>query len=89
VAELTLQDADLADWPAGFHLQQAAEKALKAVLVAHGSQVPRTHDLDHLVELVEELEPMLGSWGDRLLVLNEYGVVQRYPGIEDPEAERT
>ena len=33
-----------------FHAQQAAEKALKAVLLAHGIQVPRTHDMAFLID---------------------------------------
>ena len=33
-----------------FHAQQAAEKAIKAVLVAQGTSVPRTHNLKTLLE---------------------------------------
>jgi HEPN domain-containing protein len=32
-----------------FHAQQAAEKLLKALLVARGEVVPRTHDLSALL----------------------------------------
>jgi len=34
-----------------FHIQQAAEKALKAVLVANGVNPPRTHDIGRLLRL--------------------------------------
>jgi HEPN domain len=34
----------------GFHAQQAAEKALKAVLAASGDDFPWTHDLRHLMD---------------------------------------
>ncbi len=34
-----------------FHAQQAAEKLLKALLVAAGEAVPRTHDLGALLSL--------------------------------------
>ena len=35
-----------------FHAQQAAEKAIKAVLVAEGADLPRTHDLGVLFAAV-------------------------------------
>ncbi|MHB1046373.1 MAG: HEPN domain-containing protein [Thermoanaerobaculia bacterium] len=35
-----------------FHAQQAGEKVLKALLVAAGAPVPRTHDLVALLSLV-------------------------------------
>ena len=34
---------DLEPWAAGFHAQQAAEKSMKAVLVAEGIEPPRDH----------------------------------------------
>ena len=35
-----------------FHAQQAAEKAIKAGLVAGGAEPPRTHDLEMLLAAV-------------------------------------
>ena len=35
-----------------FHAQQAVEKALKAVLIRLGSDIPRTHNLLRLVEML-------------------------------------
>jgi HEPN domain-containing protein len=46
-------DADVDDHIIGFHAQQAVEKALKVALVLVGSELPRTHDLELLVEQVE------------------------------------
>ena len=86
-AELLLADPDLPRWPAGFHLQQAAEKALKAVLVARGRAAPRSHDLEQLAEAAATLDPGLSGWGDRLLALNDFGVAQRYPGIDEPTVD--
>lgn len=43
-------DTDIADSVVGFHAQQAAEKALKAVLAASGDDFPWTHDLRHLMD---------------------------------------
>jgi HEPN domain-containing protein len=84
VAQLIASDDELPAWPAGFHLQQAAEKAFKAVIVAHGRPAPRTHDLEQLAESVAQLEPSLAGWADSLLGLNEFGVAQRYPGVDEP-----
>ena len=66
-----------------FHLQQAAEKAVKAVLVAGGADPPRTHDLEMLLAAVPEDVP-IGF--DRLSVasLTAYAVASRYPGDDEP-----
>jgi HEPN domain-containing protein len=41
-----------ADSIVGFHAQQAVEKLVKAVLAVHGVEVPTTHDLRFLFEVV-------------------------------------
>jgi HEPN domain-containing protein len=52
VAELALtRDPPLIN-PAAFHRQQAAEKMLKALLVAAGAAPPRSHDMELLIEAV-------------------------------------
>ncbi len=64
-----------------FHAQQAIEKLMKAVLIAHGLTPPYTHDLSLLAGLIAK---HLGDWPHdskdlRLLTL---GAVQyRYPGM--------
>ena len=70
-----------------FHAQQAAEKALKAVLVAHGVSVPRTHNLRTLVDLLPpDLVPPLDV--QEAVGLTDYAVASRYPGaIEAVEEE--
>jgi len=40
-----------ADTVVGFHAQQAVEKFAKAVLAAHGIEVPKTHDLRFLFDV--------------------------------------
>lgn len=77
VAELIAREPELPGWTIGFHLQQAAEKALKAVLVAAGRPAPRTHDLEQLAELVAEVAPTLSGWSERSLGLADFGVAQR------------
>ena len=38
----------------GFHVQQAVEKSLKAILVFHGIDYPRTHSIAGLARLVSD-----------------------------------
>ena len=73
---------------AAYHLQQAAEKLFKAMLVLAGQAFRRTHDLDDLADQLASLHP---QWQDRLNALRHltvWGVAYRYPGLEDePEPE--
>jgi HEPN domain-containing protein len=39
----------------GFHAQQAVEKCVKAFLVHHQVEFPKTHDLDKLFDLVAQV----------------------------------
>ena len=59
--------------------QQAAEKALKAVLVARSVRVPRTHDLLELRALagVGIAEDIIG---EDLVRLSDWAIKARYPG---------
>jgi HEPN domain-containing protein len=45
---------DVPDHVAGFLAQQAAEKALKAVLIARDVPFERKHDIDYLCGLIED-----------------------------------
>jgi HEPN domain-containing protein len=47
-------DTDIDDSIIGFHAQQCVEKALKVALVLTDVELPRTHDLELLVQQVEE-----------------------------------
>lgn len=61
-----------------FHAQQAMEKYLKGFLALHEKPIPRTHDLEELGRLCEELEP-ISEFGDIDLVgLTGYAVELRY-----------
>jgi HEPN domain-containing protein len=59
--------------------QQAAEKALKALLVRYVVEFPKTHDLVMLCEKI----PHEQKGGDKLMrsaaILNSYGPSRRYP----------
>ena len=58
--------------------QQAAEKALKALLVLEGIDFPFTHDLESLLELHDHW-PQRAARAD-LEQLTEWGAESRYPG---------
>lgn len=63
-----------------FHAQQAAEKYLKAFLVQHQIEFPKTHDLGRLLDLVSQVDSVLSSSLDEVASLTPYGVETRYPG---------
>ena len=73
---------------AAYHCQQAAEKSLKALLVAHDRPVPKTHDLTVLLARLIPLEPSLDGLQDATERLAPFATLFRYPGdVIDPETE--
>ena len=70
-----------------FHAQQAAEKALKAVLVHHGVRVPRSHDLAYLTSKLPE-DVSIPVHIIEFPTLTRYAVQQRYPGESPPLTPR-
>jgi HEPN domain-containing protein len=66
-----------------FDAQQAAEKALKAVLVLRAVEFPHTHDITELLDLLEEQgEPFPDDFREAAGPLTPYAVESRYPGFE-------
>ena len=70
-----------------FHAQQAAEKSLKALYVALGQDVPRTHDLAFLMDSLSE-ETVFPLTILTLPTLNKFAVQYRYPGQGLPVTRR-
>lgn len=70
-----------------FHLQQAAEKILKAYLQANSVDFPRTHDLDALLDICSETTDRFEPYRDRLEVFIPYAVMLRYDLDYDPTRE--
>lgn len=69
-----------------FHAQQAAEKMLKALLVFHGVQPWRTHDLVALAAECAERDPRAAELRAACLLLNPYSVETRYPDfLSEPD----
>ena len=63
-----------------YHAQQAAEKALKAVVLAYSDlNVPRTHDIAQLSTMVRDLGPTPPLSTMAAPRLTQYAVITRYP----------
>lgn len=66
-----------------FHAQQCVEKYLKALLVLHQIEFPRTHHISTLLNLLPaHVRPSLTA--DEQERLTDYAVSTRYPGDYDP-----
>ena len=68
-----------------FHSQQSTEKALKALIVAIGVPVPKTHDLLVLMNVLQDSFPDLNRFAPELAALTPYSVTPRYPSWLAPE----
>jgi HEPN domain-containing protein len=71
-----------------FHAQQAAEKAIKAVLLEHKILFPRTHDLGELIVLIQQHAITWPFAPDQVEALSPFAVETRYPNDTDPLSER-
>ena len=67
-----------------FHCQQAAEKYLKALLVRHQIEFPKTHDIAKLLDRLATVNPSIAESLRDADVLTPFGVEVRYPS-EAPE----
>lgn len=66
-----------------FHLQQAAEKCLKAVLSFHQIHYPKVHDLEELLNLLNDKKISLNINPSLLIDLSDFAVEGRYSVIHD------
>jgi len=62
-----------------FHLQQAAEKYLKAYIVAHELEFRKVHELPLLLKICLSKDPSLEQLRDDCEYLTTYYVETRYP----------
>jgi HEPN domain-containing protein len=63
-----------------FHSQQAAEKYLKALLVFHQREFPKTHDIAQLLDILATVDKDTASKLDSVDELNPFAIEARYPG---------
>ena len=64
-----------------YHCQQAAEKAIKALIVFYGVQggVPKKHNLSFLLMQIKNMVDIPDKYYDYTDALTPYGVAVRYP----------
>lgn len=70
-----------------FHAQQCAEKYLKGQLQEESLNIPKTHDLGKLLDLLLPSHPLWAAMRPALDVLNLYAVAIRYPGDSSDKEE--
>ena len=67
-----------------FDAQQAAEKAIKAVLIYRGVRFPYSHDLAELLTLAEKTGGPIPDIVMQAAKITRYAVAARYPGVIEP-----
>ena len=67
-----------------FQVQQAAEKALKAVFVSRKIPYPYTHDINALLSGLEQQDVAIPEPLWRAVTLTSYASDTRYPGTSSP-----
>lgn len=71
-----------------FNAQQAAEKAIKGVLIHHNASFPYVHDLARLLALVQQAGVSVPTSIRRATQLTRYAVATRYPGTTEPVSRK-
>ena len=80
LARIASQDEFVRKEQACFHAQQAAEKAIKAVLLSRELEFPLVHDIEQLLELAENSAITIPEDIQDAGFLTPYAVESRYPG---------
>lgn len=83
VARLTLADPSVLGSTA-FHVQQAVEKMLKALLIAAAANFRRIHDVEELAEAAHRLWPQVVPSPFPLSRATSWYIESRYPGLDEP-----
>jgi HEPN domain-containing protein len=63
-----------------YHLQQCAEKYMKAIILSHNQRPEFTHDLIKLSSKLTDLKVEFNFDNEKLFFLNSGGSQYRYPG---------
>ena len=69
-----------------FEAQQAAEKAIKALLISRNIEYPYVHDLARLLSMLEETGEAVPDTVRKAEELTPYALITRYPGPTRPVA---
>jgi HEPN domain-containing protein len=70
-----------------FHAQQAAEKAIKALLIKHSVKFPYVHDIVELLTVLEKAGHKIPKPVKQAGGLTRFAVFTRYPGIAEAISE--
>ena len=70
-----------------FEAQQAAEKAIKSVMIERGMEFPYVHDLARLLSLLEAAGELVPEKVIQAVELTQYAMSTRYPSVEQPVSE--
>ena len=81
VLDKLIDDPSIDDETLGFHAQQAAEKALKALLAQAGCDYPKSHNIGLLLDLLSSQGIALPGDADALAALTPFGTVFRYDDL--------
>ena len=71
-----------------FDAQQAAEKAIKAVMIAREIEFPYVHDLGGLLTLLEKTGEIVPEAIRTAVSLATYATAYRYPNVGTPVTEQ-
>ena len=77
-----LDDGDAEE--AGFWLQQAVEKYLKASLLSKGWRLRKVHDLELLVNEAAAYMPDFARYARACRKISGYYIIERYPMMDPP-----
>lgn len=93
ILDRLLDEHDIPDDVLGFHVQQAVEKRLKAVLALNEVEYERTHSVSYLTALIEQCGIHLPDCREEIEELTPWAVAARYEGtfakVLDRAAART
>jgi HEPN domain-containing protein len=65
---------------AAFHIHQTVEKSFKAIIENLNIRVPKIHDLEKLLEIINENKITFKTDIDPILKINNIYIESRYPG---------
>jgi HEPN domain-containing protein len=88
ILDKALDDPDVPDEVLGFHVQQAIEKRLKAVLAFHEIDFDRTHSIGYLTSLLEHHGIELPGNREQMENLTPWAVVARYQSSVEEMLDR-
>lgn len=77
--------ADIPDGPFGFHVQQAVEKLLKALLCQLAVKYKRTHDLEYLIQLLHDHHENVPNGPIEIAQIESFGVSYRYDSLPETD----